>query len=145
MIFKRLFVSLFVAFNLMIPAVALVPAPAYAADATGTCGGSNSSFLGLPTWYKYLKVQKTDNGCDIQFDIAKDIGKILLAVFEIILRVGGLVAVGFVIYGGFKYLVSQGEPDAINKAKTTVLNAVIGLVIMLASTGIVNLIGRNIG
>lgn len=99
----------------------------------------------LPTWYKYLNGVEDDTGrCSVQFTFPDDISKILLAVVEIILRVGALVAVGFVIYGGFQYLISQGEPDKLKSAQQTILNALIGLVIATMATIIVNFIGGRL-
>lgn len=125
----------------------LVVAPVVARAATAeNCSGSSGSFLGFPTWYKYLQpsFNDTTKDCSVQFDIKQDIPKVLLAVFEIILRVAGLVAVGYVVYGGFMYLISQGEPDRVKGAKTTIINAVIGLAIAISATAIVNLVASNI-
>lgn len=128
-------------------------AAAAATPAQGVCGDENQSFLSFPTWYKYLdKAPGSGGRCDIA--VPKDaegntridqvVAPVLLAVFEIILRIGGIAAVGFIIFGGFQYLISQGEPDRTKGAKSTILNAVIGLVITLSASAIVNIIGRNI-
>ncbi len=55
---------------------------------------------------------------------------------------GILAAVAFisVIYGGFKYVISRGEPDQIGKAKDVILYSLIGLAISLSAFGIVNLL-----
>ena len=103
-----------------------------------SCDGS---LLGFPTWHKYLTKEGSD--CIIKFDIQKDFPKILLAIFEIILRIGGLVAVGFIIYGGFRYMLSQGEPDGIKGAQATIVNALIGLVITISATVIVNVVAGS--
>jgi hypothetical protein len=105
------------------------------------------SFLGLPTWYKYLEGETDSSGrCSINFDFQSsgDFGAVLLAIFEIILRVGAIVAVIFVIYGGFEYITSQGEPDRAKNARGTIINALIGLAITVSAVAIVNLIARNI-
>ncbi len=145
---KRLIISFFLLFNLLsVGAGVLLPGTVSAQAAKGVCGqGENPSFLSFPTWYKFLS-QKEDpvtKKCDITFKIPDDAPKILLAVFDIILRVSGLAAVGFVIYGGFQYILSQGEPEQTKGAKSTILNAFIGLVIAMLATAVVNIIGRNI-
>lgn len=128
-------------------------AAASSTTAEGVCGDENQGFLSFPTWYKYLdKAPGAGGRCDIA--VPKDaegntridqvVTPVLLAIFEIILRIGGIAAVGFIIFGGFQYLISQGEPDRTKGAKNTILNAVIGLVITLSASAIVNLIGRNI-
>lgn len=103
-----------------------------------------SSFLGFPTWYKYLDSQTVAGQCSVVFNFPGDIGKILLAVVDIMLRLAALIAVGFVIYGGFKFILSQGDPEQINAARSTVINAVIGLVIAIIATFIVSFVFSNL-
>lgn len=98
----------------------------------------------LPPWYKYLGSNDFAGKCTPVFNLEQDIPKVLLAVTEILLRLGGLAAVVFVIYGGFQYLTSQGEPDKAKAARTTIINAIVGLVIVTLATAIVNLIGQNL-
>lgn len=106
--------------------------------------GSGGGLLGIPTWYKYLGGDSSDGKCVPVFTIPDDIGAILLALFEIILRVGSLVAVGFIIYGGFQFILAQGEPDRIKGARSTIINSLIGLVITILATAVVNLVANNI-
>jgi len=140
---KRLFVFVALLVQVLLAAVVFVPRSAFAATAEA-CNTSIGGFLGLPTWYKYLNPQFIDGECNISFQFPNDIGKVLLAVFEILLRIGGLVAVVFIIYGGFQYLLSQGEPDRVKGARSTIINALIGLAIAISATAIVNLVARNI-
>ncbi|HRQ87022.1 MAG TPA: hypothetical protein PLY16_02835, partial [Candidatus Saccharibacteria bacterium] len=58
----------------------------------------------------------------------------------IILQLIAYAAVAFLIVGGFQYMTGGGNPASLQKAKGTIANALIGLVISLASVGIVNLI-----
>lgn len=97
----------------------------------------------IPPWYKYLKGTKDsgDSHCTLQFSFPDDLGAIGLAVIEILLRVGAFVAIGYVIYGGFLYITSQGEPEKAKGAQQTILNAVVGLVITILATGIITFIG----
>lgn len=99
----------------------------------------------IPTWYQYLK-GKTDalGECVPDVNIPGDAVNILLALIEILLTVGGIAAVGFVIYGGIKYILGQGEPDKIKDAQQSILNAVVGLVIMILATSIVKFIGSRL-
>jgi hypothetical protein len=98
----------------------------------------------IPSWHQYLP---KDGSCGIdldKFEFPADIAPIALAVVEILLRIGTFAAVAFVIYGGFQFLTSQGEPDKAAGARKTIINAVIGLVITLLATGIVAFIGRQL-
>lgn len=113
--------------------------------------GSGFEFLKFPTWYKYLQGELTAGKCSPVIDLNSpgDVGRIVLAVVEILLRVGGLVALGFVIYGGFRYILSQGAagpgdvPRTVS-ARRTIINALIGLVIAMSATFIVQLIAQNV-
>jgi hypothetical protein len=66
----------------------------------------SSNFLGLPTWYRGLDRE----GCNIVMPSSGRDGQnlqdfifiIILNVIDIVLRIIGYAAVGFVIYGGFK-------------------------------------------
>ena len=68
--------------------------------ANDPCKGGG--FLFFPTWYKYLPGNIDPNGlCTPQLTSINDIWLIVAAVIEILLRLTALVAVGFIIYGGF--------------------------------------------
>lgn len=126
--------------SLIHPSTVLAAAPAKA------CGPSVLGFLQFPTWYKYIidNSKTTAAECVLQFDPITGIPRVLLAVFEILLRVGGLIAVVMIIYGGVLYMLSQGEPERTKGARTTIINALVGLAISLSAVAIVNLIGRNL-
>ena len=119
------------------------------------CDGS-THFLGFPTWYKYLDVTLVDGRCEVTgpptpsdptdpIDWKLASGRVALAVVEILLRIATLVSLGYVIYGGFRYITSQGEPDSTKSARQTIMNALIGLVIALLSTAIVAFVGSELG
>jgi len=108
-----------------------------------SCTNSSASFLGFPTWYKYLNPVYQNGQCVLQTTMPDDLGKIGLALVEILLRLAGLIAVAFVIYGGFNYITSQGEPDKTKSARQRIVNALIGLVITIFATVIVSFIGRE--
>jgi hypothetical protein len=113
------------------------------------CQDEPSSFLVLPTWYKYLDL---DENCEVvgpmrddnpeKLDWQKASGRIGLAITEALLRIVGLVAVAYVIYGGFRYILSQGDPENAKSARQTIINGLIGLVISLIATGAVAFTAR---
>lgn len=151
---RRAVVSLVIlsGFFSVLTVVSPTPVAAQTGANTQACGRSANNFLGFPTWYKYLNpgVRDPDGGgpqpasCTIDFDFPADIGKVLLALVEVLLRVAGLVAVGFVIWGGFKYILSQGNPENAKNARSTIVNALIGLAIAASATVIVNLVAGNL-
>ena len=59
-------------------------------------------------------------------------------ILNFVVGVGGLVAVIYVVIGGYGYMTSQGDSAKLQKAKSTILYAVIGLVICSLAFVIVN-------
>ena len=104
-----------------------------------------NTFFGIPAWYKYINVtQNADGSCNFSsftFWPPDNILLVLLAVLDMLLIVGGIVAVVFVIIGGVQYLTSQGEPENTKHARGTIINALIGLVITIIAAELVNFIG----
>lgn len=99
----------------------------------------------ITPWYKYLTLQEDTTGkCSVIFNPREDYIKVVVALLEMILRIGALVAVGFVIYGGILYMLSQGEPDRTKNARNTILNAIIGLAIATFATLVVNFVGSRL-
>jgi|SRR5690606_34177431 len=97
--------------------------------------------LTIPPWYRGM----TDGSCNLKGPsdyggVSNYIWRIALNVVEILLHIVGYIAVGYIIYGGFNYLISAGSSDKIQSAKRTITNAAVGLVISILSIAIVNLV-----
>lgn len=60
-------------------------------------------------------------------------GGILFEAAEILLTVVGIVSVIMIIIGGFKYILSTGDPSKVNSAKNTILYAIVGLAIAVSA------------
>jgi len=56
---------------------------------------------------------------------------ILRNILSFILAIAFIVAVIFLVVGGFRYIVSQGNEEGVEKAKGTITNAVIGIVVIV--------------
>jgi hypothetical protein len=120
---------------------------------TTYAAGCIDKVLTFPTWYANGLAETKGSGKDTTCEIkspgsGKDalsnfIWKIGLNILEIALQLVGYIAVGFLIYGGFKYITGAGAPDKITAGRKIILNAVIGLVISLFSVAIVNLVNRG--
>ena len=101
--------------------VSLSAMPAMAADSAfeEACSNSDSTLC---------KDQKTDIG-----DVVKTIVNTLLYIL-------GSVCVIVIILGGVFYVTSMGNAASVEKAKNTILYAVIGLVVALLAYAIVNFV-----
>jgi hypothetical protein len=116
------------------------------ADAPGNC---NSAFFGIPSWYQYLPAGDF-KGCNVDTlgttpaDVFGVAVPIALAATEIALYIAGMVAVGYIIFGGVKFVISQGEPEKTKGARNTIINALVGLVIATLAIAIVKFIGASL-
>lgn len=50
-----------------------------------------------------------------------------------LLGISGLILVGLLIYGGILYMTAQGDIERVKNAKKTMINAVIGIVIIVVA------------
>ena len=57
----------------------------------------------------------------------------------------GIAAVGLIVYGAWKYISAQGEPDRVRSATQTILFSTIGLVIVLLAAAITNFALMSVG
>ena len=81
----------------------------------------------------------TVNG--IQVATAGCIGDIITTVINIAFIFAGSVSAFVIIFAGIKMVTSGGDPKQIEGARSTITYGVIGLVLVLLSVMIINLIG----
>ena len=118
--------------------------------AQAASGGSSScainqggSFFEFPKWYKYLQGQDDGNGgCSPALHGLSDIWLIVFAIIEILLRVAILLAIVYVLIGGVSFITSRGDGNSgkINKARNTIVDALVGLLIAIAASAAVSFI-----
>jgi len=111
-----------------------------------TFAACNDRLLTFPAWFKGL----TDAECNIKQPggskegLSKFVWTIVLNIVEFMLQLVGYVSVGFIIAGGYRFMISAGSPDGQVKSRKTIVNAVIGLVISIFSVGIINAVSGAI-
>lgn len=113
----------------------------------GACDESGR-VLTLKPWFYGLAVDGSQNsGSDSKCNLKSpsDVGgfgpyiwRIALNLIEDLFQITGYIAAGYIIYGGFLFITSSGSPDRAVRGRKTVFNAIIGLVIAIASVGVVN-------
>lgn len=69
-----------------------------------------------------------------------DIYTLIGNVIKILLSFVGLLSVIFIVVGGILYILSTGDPGRIQKAKSVITNAIIGLIVALVSYAAVTFI-----
>ena len=134
----------------------LNPSPALPSiESSGVpCGSYDTdSILGIPVWYKYLEGQKeltiyegqtSEGNCLPVLDEPADALPIGLAVIEAAMVIAGFVAVVMIFVGSFGFITSQGQGDKAASARKTVINAAIGMVIVLVAARVVSFIAGRI-
>lgn len=111
-----------------------------AAPAT-TC---SNSFLGFPAWYRGLT--KPFPKCDIKSPsatkngLSKFIWTIGLNVLEIVVVAVAYLSSFYFLYGGWLFIISQGKPEGAAKARLTMTQAAIGLVVSITAVAFMNFI-----
>ena len=73
-----------------------------------------------------------------------DFSNALQGILNGIIAALGLVAVVVIIIGGVGYMTASGDAGKLQKAKTTIISAIIGLIICVLSFAIVNFVIINI-
>ncbi len=74
-----------------------------------------------------------------------DIFSFLMGVIRIILSFGGIIAIGFIILGGYQYIISGGSPEATKKATATLTWAIVGAILAFSAALIVDFVIRQVG
>lgn len=114
-----------------------------------TADSCSKTFLTFKTWFYYLPDSAFASDCSIKDFQALGANSgfllIAMAILDDLVRLAALVAVGYIIYGGFQYITSQGSPDLTKKAQQTIINALIGLVLAIIAASVVAFIGNRLG
>lgn len=74
----------------------------------------------------------------------KDLLWYIKSVINVILGLVGVVAVVALIFGGISFIVSQGDPGKVAKARSTIIYSIVGIVVALLAFAIVNFVLDNI-
>ena len=69
-------------------------------------------------------------------------GGLITSVVQLLLFFAGSIAVIFLIWGGFSYIMSRGNDEATEKAKKTIESSVIGLIVIILSFALVYIVSN---
>ena len=125
--------------------------PAASVSAAAEC---EKRLLGIPPWYRGLTGPAPDctiksptelSGATESDKLRSFIILIALNAIEMATVITAYIATFFILYGGFMFITSGSSSSGIEKARHTILNAIIGLAIALGATAILNLIYGVVG
>ena len=103
--------------------------PVLAQNSSDVCGGTGRYFLGIPSWDRGLGDCETIDSEEILS--GEKVKLIVNNVVAIATHLAAFVAVGFIIFGGFKFVLSSGNSEQATDARKTIINAAIGAVIVI--------------
>ena len=131
---KKLFVFLAIFVPVLFSSL-FVPSSVFAAN-NSSSSSSCRNFLGLTSWDCNVNYEKVNS----ETSLSNVIWKIVSNVANDIVVIAAYLVLGYVIYGGYQYIFSSGEPGKIASAKKTLTNGFIGLAIVLLAEIIVSAI-----
>jgi hypothetical protein len=74
---------------------------------------------------------------------SRGIPGLVSTIINIILGLTGLVSVLFIVVGGFQYILSGANEALAKRGKTTITNAIIGLIIVILSYTVITVVTRT--
>jgi type IV secretion system pilin len=74
-----------------------------------------------------------------------DLASVILNLVNYVLAIVGVIALAYLVYGGFRYITSAGNEETIEEAKRIIFNAIIGIVVIGVAAALVNFVIRGIG
>ncbi len=87
-----------------------------------------------------LNVDNTTNCADATATSGNKANDIIKTVINIFSLLVGVVSVIMIIVGGFKYITSNGDSNNVSSAKSTIIYAIIGLIIVALAQFIVQFV-----
>jgi hypothetical protein len=113
---KRKIANILAALTLLVVPVLLVPAGAYAA-----CGGGDTS-----KGQVLNGVGETGADCS---SATSDVGNLVSTVVNILSMIVGVAAVIMIVYAGLRYVTSGGDAGSVGNAKSTLVYAIVGIIV----------------
>lgn len=75
---------------------------------------------------------------------SKTLPEIIGSILSVALSLIGFVFLGLALYAGFKWMTAQGNEKDVTAAKDTLINATIGIVLIVAAYAITNFIFSDV-
>lgn len=92
-------------------------------------------------YYTQLGCITTDLG---SFTAQGASGSVVGTIMRVIFQITGGIAFLYLIYGAYVVITARGEPTALNRGRSIIFGAIIGLIFVMLITIILNLIGGGI-
>jgi hypothetical protein len=117
-------------------AAGIVPSPL---TQVAACSGGDPNFLNFEPWHACLQKKYGS----VKIGSYNDVWLIVVPLFDDTIKAAGYVAAGFIIWGGVKYIKSNGDPNDLAQAKDVIRNASVGLVVCILSVTLVQYVAQG--
>jgi len=91
-----------------------------------------------------IKNQKCTSVLSAFGAIPTDAPGLISKLLQIMLAISGVVALIFIIVSGYRFMLSQGNPEAVQEARESLTSAIVGLLFIIFALVILQLITVNI-
>ena len=109
---------------------------------TSSVYADNAAFVGRPECKQFLGLTPWDCKVNIQENnpdsLTEGILQIIVNISIDLSVIAAYLVLGYVIYGGYLYILSGGDPNKVASGRKTLTNAFIGLAIVMSANLIMN-------
>ena len=137
-ILKKFFLTLGIALTVLLSSGATISTPTYADGFEGRQGDDCGYILGMVSWDCNVNIKDEDSLKSGIWIIASNIAVDITVIVV-------YLAVGYIIYGGYLYILSNGDPGKVATGKKALTQAFIGLAIVMLANVILNTIRIALG
>ena len=133
---KKIFIAVFLftaGFIVFIPSLSLAQTSNSSTGATFKCPDNFSFKNGIC-------IPDQAGGTTGSIAASSTLNDILVTVIKWLLTIAGVIAVAFVVVGGYWYITSAGNEEQSEKGRKTLTNAIIGVIVVVLAYTIVTVI-----
>ena len=113
----------------MMATLGLVASTPVMAEGESSFADCDRSFLGLVSWHCAVDTEPSSES-----ELTTMVVNIAFNILMDATVIAGYLALGYIIYGGYKYMFSYGDPSKVATGKKTLTAAFIGLAIVMLSS-----------
>jgi len=100
-----------------------------------------SLFLGVLPAVAHAQFTRPQNPGLPVTDLPTGLANIITTVLLLV----GVIALGFIVWGGFKYIIAKGDEPEIEAAKLTITGGIIGIIVIGLALAIVRFVFQAVG
>lgn len=93
--------------------------------------------------YTTIAASPLKDGYESLPKVSADSGR-LDTILTVVFGVAGAVALLMLVIGGFRYILSQGDPNGAAQAKNTIIYSIVGLIVVIIAFTIVSFVLNNV-